>query len=142
MKEHFWLAEKSTITYQGECSWCGEKEALAQPEQDEDAIIIQYHEATIKRLEKRIEELLASPPQRTEQEPCAKHCEATAFEIVIKNLQGEIERMKTAQRTWVGLTDDEVKLYWDWEDFQCGCGPSTLFAMVRDIEARLKDRNI
>ena len=46
------------------------------------------------------------------------------------------------QRTWVGLTDEEVELYWDWEDFQCGCGPSTLFAMVRDIEARLKDRNI
>ena len=43
---------------------------------------------------------------------------------------------------WVGLTDEEVELYWDWEDFQCGCGPSTLFAMVRDIEARLKDRNI
>jgi len=45
------------------------------------------------------------------------------------------------QRTWVGLTNEEVELYWDWEDFQCGCGPSTLFAMVRDIEARLKDRN-
>jgi hypothetical protein len=69
MKEHFCLAEKSIITYQGKCNWCGEKE-------------------------------------------------------------------------WVGLTDEEVELYWDWEDFQCGCGPSTLFAMVRDIEARLKDRNI
>ena len=28
---------------------------------DEDAIIIQYHEATIKKLEKRIEELTAQP---------------------------------------------------------------------------------
>jgi hypothetical protein len=45
------------------------------------------------------------------------------------------------QRTWVGLTNEEVELYWDWEDFQCGCGRSTLFAMVRDIESRLKDRN-
>ena len=35
------------------------RETLAQP--DEDAIIIQYHEATIKRLEKRIEELTAQP---------------------------------------------------------------------------------
>jgi len=69
MKEHFCHVEKSIITYQGKCNWCGEKE-------------------------------------------------------------------------WVGLTDEEVELYWDWEDFQCGCGPSTLFAMVRDIEARLKDRNI
>jgi hypothetical protein len=33
------------------------RETLAQP--DEDAIIIQYHEMTIKRLEKRIEELTA-----------------------------------------------------------------------------------
>ena len=26
MKEHFCPAEQSTITYQGECSWCGESE--------------------------------------------------------------------------------------------------------------------
>jgi hypothetical protein len=26
MKEHFCPAEQSTITYQNECSWCGEKE--------------------------------------------------------------------------------------------------------------------
>ena len=45
------------------------------------------------------------------------------------------------QRTWVGLTDDEVELYWDWEDFQTGAGRSTIFAMVRDIESRLKERN-
>lgn len=38
------------------------KEALAHD--DEDAIIIQYHEATIKILEKRIEELTAQPEQR------------------------------------------------------------------------------
>ena len=41
------------------------RETLAQP--DEDAIIIRYHEMTIKRLEKRIEELTAQP----EQEPVA-----------------------------------------------------------------------
>ena len=35
------------------------KEALAHD--DEDAIIIQYHESTIKWLEKRIEELTAQP---------------------------------------------------------------------------------
>ena len=37
------------------------KEALAH---DEDAIIIQYHEATIKILEKRIEELTAQPERQ------------------------------------------------------------------------------
>jgi DNA-directed RNA polymerase subunit RPC12/RpoP len=33
MKEHFCPAEQSTITYQGECSWCGEREALAQEQE-------------------------------------------------------------------------------------------------------------
>ena len=37
------------------------KAVLAQP--DEDEIIIQYHEATIKRLENRIDELMAQPEQ-------------------------------------------------------------------------------
>jgi hypothetical protein len=33
MKEHFCPAEQSIITYQGECSWCGEREALAQTQE-------------------------------------------------------------------------------------------------------------
>ena len=45
------------------------------------------------------------------------------------------------QRTWVGLTDDEVEGYWDWEDFQTGAGRLTIFEMVRDIEAKLKEKN-
>lgn len=44
-------------------------------------------------------------------------------------------------RPWVGLTDEEVESYWDWEDFQCGCGRSTVFEMVRNIEAKLKEKN-
>jgi len=44
-------------------------------------------------------------------------------------------------RTWVGLTDDEVERYWDWEDFQTGAGHSTILEMVRDIEAKLKEKN-
>tara|TARA_R110000868_G_scaffold119068_1_gene315435 strand:+ start:753 stop:1082 length:330 start_codon:yes stop_codon:yes gene_type:complete len=46
------------------------RETLAQP--DEDAIIIQYHEATIKRLEKRIEELTAQPEERNFCQRCGK----------------------------------------------------------------------
>jgi hypothetical protein len=42
---------------------------------------------------------------------------------------------------WVGLTDREVEDYWDWEDFQTGAGRSTIFEMVRDIEAKLKEKN-
>jgi hypothetical protein len=45
------------------------------------------------------------------------------------------------KREWVGLTDEQVERYWDWEDFQCGCGKGTLLEMVRDIEAKLKERN-
>lgn len=45
------------------------------------------------------------------------------------------------QRTWVGLTEKEVEDYWDWEDFQCGAGRSTILEMVRDIEAKLKEKN-
>ena len=46
-----------------------------------------------------------------------------------------------AEHEWVGLTDEEVELYWDWEDFQTGAGRSTIFEMVRDIEAKLKEKN-
>ena len=45
------------------------------------------------------------------------------------------------KKPWAGLTDEEVELYWDWEDFQCGCGKRTLLGMVRNIEAKLKDKN-
>ena len=45
------------------------------------------------------------------------------------------------KKPWVGLTDEEVELYWDWEDFQTGAGRSTIFEMVRDIEAKLKEKN-
>jgi hypothetical protein len=45
------------------------------------------------------------------------------------------------KREWVGLTDEEVERYWDWEDFQTGAGRSTIFEMVRDIEAKLKEKN-
>jgi hypothetical protein len=45
------------------------------------------------------------------------------------------------KRPWVGLTEREVELYWDWEDFQTGAGRSTIFEMVRDIEAKLRSKN-
>ena len=75
---------------------------------------------------------LCAPPANQEQ--------GEDYRAMYLKVRDELAELQ--QRQWVGLTDDEVKLYWDWEDFQCGCGPSTLFAMVRDIEARLKDRNI
>ena len=46
-----------------------------------------------------------------------------------------------SKHEWVGLTEKEVEDYWDWEDFQCGCGRSTLLEMVRNIEAKLRSKN-
>jgi DNA-directed RNA polymerase subunit RPC12/RpoP len=33
MKKHFCSVEKSMITYQGKCNWCGEQEVLAQTQE-------------------------------------------------------------------------------------------------------------
>jgi len=68
---------------------------------------------------------------------CEKHCEATAFKIVIRGLEVEVARLKErlaqpAQRTWVGLTDDDDI---DWEE------GGNLKDLVKAIEAKLKEKN-
>ena len=45
------------------------------------------------------------------------------------------------KKEWVGLTDEEAESYWDYEDFQTGCGRGTVIQMVRHIEAKLKEKN-
>jgi len=65
--------------------------------------------------------------------------EFNCIEIESKVKQDYVRAIK--ERTWVGLTDEEVERYWDWEDFQTGAGRSTIFEMVRDIEAKLKEKN-
>jgi hypothetical protein len=56
-------------------------------------------------------------------------------------IQFEKECNWCGEKEWVGLTDEEVELYWDWEDFQTGAGRLTIFEMVRNIEAKLKEKN-
>jgi len=51
------------------------------------------------------------------------------------------DRLSKLEKPWAGLTDEEVERYWDWEDFQTGAGRLTIFEMVRDIEAKLKEKN-
>jgi|694.fasta_scaffold49096_9 hypothetical protein len=54
-----------------------------------------------------VRNVYTTPPaaQPVGQAPCAKHCESTAYEIVIRGLKGDIERMKAAQRK--PLTDEQ-----------------------------------
>ena len=114
------------------------EEALAHD--DEDAIIIQYHEATIKILEKRIEELTAQP----EQEPVARvidngtpegSTEWIPFANRVEPLKtGDLLYTTPPQRTWAGLTDEDITeidqgIYPTWKD------------EVQAIEARLKELN-
>jgi hypothetical protein len=54
----------------------------------------------------------------------------------------EDDDIQDYKRPWVGLTDEEVELYWDWEDWQTGAGRSTILEMVRDIESKLRGKNI
>ncbi len=94
----------------------------AQQEDDADATIIQYHEATIKRLEKRIEEL-AQPAQ---QEPIGF--------VVMENPNNP------QQRPWVGLTEDEIDdIYWQHQNRLEHQVP--IWPYERDLEAKLKEKN-
>ena len=88
------------------------KERLAQPTEQEPVAWIEHHKGG-DNLEwdnpgGKCTPLYTTPPAQpadpTGQAPCAKHCEATAFQIVIKNLRGEIERLKAPQRK--PLTDE------------------------------------
>jgi hypothetical protein len=82
----------------------------ARAQHDVDATIIKYHEATIKRLEKRIEEL-AQPAQ---QEPVGVFCEDDDIGYVrlIPHQQMKLkawDKLYTTpqQRPWVGLEDED-----------------------------------
>ncbi len=119
----------------------------AQPAQqhDVDATIIQYHEATIKRLEKRIEELA----QAAQQEPVAwlepewgeKICPEVGYEVTMtddhpRDLCWIPLYTHPPQRTWVELTDEEI-LKSEWA---IGAN-DVLLNFARAIEAKLKEKN-
>ena len=108
MKEHFCPAEKSIITYQGKCNWCGEKEALAQtqePVQFKCTVIDNQHPNGIPL------EQWAKPPQRTwvgltdedrlrlwlktESEDVDRYAFAKAIEAKLKQKNGYAEEKNT-----------------------------------------------
>ena len=82
-----------------------------------------------------LKEQLAQPADPTGQAPCVRHCEAMAFQIVIKNLRGEIERLNAPRREWVGLTDDEMYELWLSADEQ-----KDRMAFGKAVEAKLKEK--
>ena len=67
--------------------------------------------------------------------PCARHCEANAFQIVIRNLKSQLAAKP--KREWVGLTDEEIEQgnKESWVDKQAW------ESAVWWAEAKLKEKN-
>ena len=152
MKEHFCPAEQSIITYQGECSWCGEIEGgVIEVIKDILTGIDQtgiessdgwWETSTGAKLGaealKQILELLAQT-----QEPVAMW--DGKYQIEFGNLSaykhGEhswIPLYTSPQRTWVGLTDEEVSEVFGGDIHAEHSGE---LRFVRAIEAKLKELN-
>ena len=114
MKEHFCPAEQSTITYQGECSWCGEREALAQTQEP----VAWAHYDTFNNLN-------SLTTARFKATLATKNTGACCIALYIT----------PPQRTWVGLTDDEQQeAYEQWQNDGWG-------VFYNAIEAKLKEKN-
>ena len=110
------------------------KEALAQPEQ-EPATKEQIREAMIFNLP------LYTMPPHPDQEPLAWMYEFYA-DMGHKGLAFEEQRsayntplyITPPQRTWVGLTDEELELL-------NSCGDTDSYKFAKSIEAKLKQKN-
>ena len=66
--------------------------------------------------------------------PCARFCEAAAFNIEIRGLRKRLTE-QPAQRTWVGLTNSE------WQAIVEDNSLDTIGAIKMAIEAKLKEKN-
>ena len=156
----------------GKCKYCVDGciacDARAQPaqEQEEDwGALAKKQLASIKRdtqasfedaMVRATHKVMAEFEAQPAQEPVAHLWEClgkwSAY-LVTNGKQADcappswlVEAIQNAtappKREWVGLTDEETQAYWDWEDWQTGAGRSTIFEMVKDIEAKLKRKNI
>ena len=96
---------------------------------------------------RNITPVYTATPQRTEQEPVALPCCGYADSSAIKwNPYNKVVQCHNCgqtyttppQRTWVGLTDEEIDSYF--EDH--GWSPSEdYYPVIKDIEAKLKELN-
>ena len=120
----------------------------ARAQHDVDATIIQYHEATIKRLEKRIEEL-AQPAQ----EPVSVTYKEVA-DAMNSLWNGTLEQHQIAeqmankklyttpqQRPWVGLTKEQMLEILKEIDPEAQRLPIGFRLFADAIEAKLKEKN-
>ena len=94
------------------------RQALAAPVQEPVGVFVEDDDIGHVRLNphqqlklKDGDPVYATPPTPTGNAPCARHCEATAFQIMIRGLRGDIERMKSAQPAQ-SLTRSELRGLW------------------------------
>jgi len=138
------------------------KEALAQPEQEPVAletfdpigevvgfiegspyIMVKVHKGKQVSLD---DDLYATPPQRTEQEPVAYSGNGTAGrEADVKPTGFFFQMPKRSESSgkpsaWVGLTDDEIQECYS-EAYKIVQGRRLEIAFYKTIEAKLKQKN-
>jgi len=87
----------------------------------------EYKQETAQEPDRRVLQAGGTHPA-----PCARHCEAKAYEIEIRSLNS---RLKQAQRPWQGLTPEEMKHLYPYG--RSVWGKETYEA----IEKALKERN-
>ena len=172
MTDVFKLIEANGLTLHGDIEHFAElvraeaREAMVAEtlaHDDADAIIIQYHEATIKILEKRIEELTAQPEQEPDDaielfeywnavegwvkiDEVRKHFGSVGCGTIYKTAGEDRVPLYTTppQRPWVGLTDEEMR-----EAVRPLCDSNEVAKWLlevstdeyRAIEAKLKEKN-
>jgi hypothetical protein len=112
-----------------------------------DHCTLSYHDkdAEIKRLNEKIEflartNMLYSDWEHRETQVTSELIRKGIEEHKINaELRAEIERLK--QRTWVGLTDDEIWEAYMESPMELDCSTDELYAISRTVEAKLKEKN-
>ena len=57
------------------------------------------------------------------------------------SMDDEDDDIQDYKKPWVGLNDEDIEIYLDWDSWQVGTDRSIILGMVRDIEAKLRSKN-
>ena len=135
MKEHFCPVEQSVITYEGKCNWCGENEgSMTEP-----FAWFRYQQGS---------RVYYDSKKWDDCQPLYTHSdyEHGFIDGMQKQMQSSVDKAvnRMAQRTWVGLTDEEFheacwESYVDPVTGECSTGDREY--AVRWTEAKLKEKN-